>query len=106
MQIKSDLMNFKEVNALKAVKIFSAVSLLLTNLMLIATFLKYYSLKGSMKNPLIPEYLPLYAYEPYISKGLTLAIGLLVFTILKTLKQDLLVGMLFVLLLIVNQFIY
>lgn len=98
-------MKLREINEIKIVKIFSTVSLLMINLMIVWIFLNYYNIKSNLTNPLIPESLISYVFEPYIKKGMILSIGLLVFMILKSIKQNFLVIISFVFLMIVNQFI-
>lgn len=99
-------MKLKEINELKMVKILSTISILLTNLIIISIFLHYYNVKSNLTNPLIPESLFSYAYEPYVKKGVILSIGLLIFMIFKSIKQNLFVVICFVVLMVLNQFIY
>lgn len=99
------LKELKEINELKIIKIFSIVSLFYLNLMIIIQFLNYYTIKMDMSNPLIPESLIDYSYEPYIKNGLVLSTGLLILMILKLMKQNLLLTICFVVIMIVNRFI-
>jgi uncharacterized membrane protein YwzB len=58
---------------------------------LLFVFAIYYSTKFNFKNPFIPKYLAFEVFAPYAEKGLIITFGLLIATILKFLKQNLII---------------
>ena len=83
------LEKLKEVNRNRSTEITAKILIVLTIFHLLSVFCVYYKTKLNITNPLIPKYLVYGIFEPYIPKGIILTIGLLIATILKFVKQNL-----------------
>ena len=81
----------KEINKKNSVEKGSSVLLILVLFHLLNVFLFYYKTKLNLENPLIPRCLAFELFDPYATKGIILTFGLLIATILKFFKQNLIV---------------
>ncbi|WP_445452926.1 hypothetical protein [Flavobacterium sp. 25HG05S-40] len=81
----------KEINRNRNTELTAKILIVLTIFHLLSVFCIYYKTKMNLTNPLIPKYLVYGIFEPYIPKGFILTIGLLIATILKFVKQNLIV---------------
>ena len=85
------LEKLKEINRNVSTEKTASGLIILALLHLINVFAFYYKTKLEIVNPLIPKYLAYELFEPYAVKGIILTIGILVATLLKFFKQNLLV---------------
>ena len=83
------LEKLKELNRNKSTEITAKVLIVFVIFHLLSVFCVYYKTKLNLTNPLIPKYLLYGIFEPYVPKGFILTIGLLIATILKFVKQNL-----------------
>lgn len=83
------LEKLKEINRKSNVEKVSSILIILALVHLLNVFAFYYKTKFNLENPLIPKYLAFELFEPYAVKGLILIIGLLIATLSKFLKQNL-----------------
>ena len=80
-----------EINKKKNIEKIANVFMLMLIFHLLFIFAIYYSTKFNFQNPLIPKYLAFEVFAPYAQKGLIITLGLLIVTILKFLRQNLII---------------
>lgn len=80
-----------EINKKKAFELIANAFLLILIFHLLFIFAIYYSTKFNYQNPLIPKIIALEIFAPYAQKGLIITFGLLLSTIFKFLKLNLIV---------------
>jgi hypothetical protein len=80
-----------EINKKKNIEKIANAFMLILIFHLLFIFTIYYSTKFNFQNPLIPKYLAFEVFAPYAQKGLIITLGLLIVTILKFLRQNLII---------------
>lgn len=80
-----------EINKKKSFGKIANAFLIILIFHLLFIFAIYYSTKFAYKNPLIPKDLAFEVFAPYAQKGLIVTFGLLIATIFKFMKQNLVV---------------
>lgn len=79
------------INELKLIKGIGIGLILYINLLFISIFAQYYSDKLIFENPFIPKENIFLMFEPYAKKGFILSMGFPVILILKFIRQNFLV---------------
>lgn len=79
------------INQFKAIQITALLCILVIGTYLLYTIIAYFKIKNSLQNPLIPEYLIHYVASYSLNKGIFLLIGLSILLFFKIAKQNLLI---------------
>lgn len=98
---------FKKLDGINKKESFEKMSnafLLVLIFHLLFIFAMYYSTKFCYNNPLIPKYLAFEVFAPYAQKGVIITFGLLIATIFKFIKQNLIVILICLLVIAVYYF--
>ena len=96
--------NLNEINNKKSIIRIANLLILILIFHVLYVFSIYYSTKFSLTNPLIPKELAFEIFYPYSKKGVILTFGLLVVNILKLFKQNTIVILICLIILITYYF--
>lgn len=83
------LEKLKKLNRKSNIQKILNVLITLTLVLLLNVFAVYYATKMNLANPVIPKYFAFEIFAPNTAKGFILTVGLLIATILKFFKQNL-----------------
>ncbi len=89
--MKPLLQGISNANKLTAINVLAFGLIVVIHILLISVFVKYFQIKSGLNNPLIPRSIIDYSFQPYALKGLILSFGLPVILLLKHMKQNILV---------------